>query len=120
MGFAPLAGNFYGEWPVKTYVARTNAEWEAVWLEHNPLQSPVPSMPSVDFQTNSVLGVSLGWGNCESVSISRVAREGNTHWVEYRRSTLQPGAGCAAVQSPLITFVLVPAPVEEAIFMKID
>jgi hypothetical protein len=119
--FVPLAGDFFGDWPNKTYALRTDGEWEAAWMEHTPSAIPAPARPKVDFQKSAILGVSLGWGtSCERVTITKVTREGNTHAVEYRRVNLFPDALCAAHQWPLVAFVLVSAPVGEVIFNKME
>src|SRR5688572_12448561 len=59
---AYVEGNFYGDWPVQSYVARTEPEWSRIWDLHDPMQEPAPEKPAVDFSVHTVVGVSLGWG----------------------------------------------------------
>jgi hypothetical protein len=121
--FVSLAGDFSGEWPVRNYVLRSESEWETAWLEHTPALSPPPEKPVVNFQTNVLLGVSLGLsrGGCESVAIVRVTRAAANHLVEYRQNTPSGlNFGCTGDQAALISLAVVSAPVGDVVFKRVD
>lgn len=116
--FARLGGNFYGDWPVQNHVARTQAQWSQIWDQHDPMQSPTPEKPVVDFSAHTVVGVSMGWGpsGCDGVEIVRIAQEPGQLRVVYRRTIVPPMVACTTAMVPLITFVTIPATAEPVVF----
>ena len=62
-------------------VARTAAEWQALWKEH----SPASALPAVEFAQSLVIGVFLGSRPTAgfSVEITAVRTEGSRTVVEY-------------------------------------
>jgi len=113
-----LEGNFYGSWPVQSYVARTGSEWSRIWDLHDPLQSPVPARPVVDFASYTVAGVSQGWGpsGCDGLEVPRITDEPEQVRVEYRRLVVSPLVGCTAALVPLVIFVKIPATTKPVVF----
>jgi VWFA-related protein len=75
-------------------VARTDAEWQALWQRH----APGRSAPPVDFSKNMVVAVFLGSrpSGGYQVQITGVRTEGNALVVQWSES--RPGAGQAAAQ----------------------
>lgn len=113
-----LAGNFYGDWPVQSYVARTESEWSRIWDLHDPMQSPAPERPVVDFSAYTVAGVSLGWApfGCDWLEIFRITDEPEQVRVEYRRVDASPLTACTANLVPLVAFVKIPATIKPIVF----
>ena len=116
--FARVQGDFFGEWPVQTYVARSDSEWSQVWNQFVSYFEPPAPKPVVDFSAYTVVGISLGWGfnGCEGVAISRVMETSTEIDVEYRRLSALPGQGCTASVVPLIDFVEISATTKPVVF----
>jgi hypothetical protein len=87
-------------------VARTAAEWQAVWTAHSPGAKP----PVVDFATNMVVGVFLGTKPSAGyeVEIVKTREEGTDLVVEY--VVRQPGRGMMAAQILTEPYHLIAAP----------
>lgn len=120
----PVRGaSWYAEWPVRTYVIRSQQEWQAAWAEVKNIGNPPPPLPAVDFTQNAVVGASIGWtGNaCTPFSIRHIERRGADYQVEYGFGEPPPrDAGCVAIIVPAYAFALVPAPVDHATFERRD
>lgn len=121
-----VEGNFYGNWPVQNYVARTDAQWRQIWDRHDPLQIPAPEMPVVDFSVNTVVGVSLGWGadGCHGLQIVRIMEDTEQIRIEYRHTfpdwgTAAPQFACTMSLVPLVAFVKIPATVKPIVFAQL-
>jgi hypothetical protein len=116
--FARVQGDFFGNWPVQTYVARSDAEWSQVWNLFVPNFEPPSPKPVVDFSAHTVVGISLGWGSngCEAVAISRVTETSTEIDVEYHRSSALPGQLCGASLVPLEDFVEISATTKPVVF----
>jgi len=116
--FARVQGDFFGTWPVQTYVARSDSEWSQVWNQFVPNFEPPVPRPVVDFSAYTVVGISLGWGSngCDGVAISRVTETSSEIDVEYRRLSALPGQGCGASLVPLIDFVEIAATTKPVVF----
>ena len=113
-----LEGNFYGNWPVQSYVARTDSEWSRIWDLHDPMQSPVPARPVVDFAAYTIAGISQGWGptGCDGLVILRITDEPEQVRVAYRRLVVPAFAVCTASLVPLLIFVKIPATAKPIVF----
>lgn len=101
----------YQPWPVKTYVIRTDAAWQAAWDERIGPPDASVSRPAVDFSNDFVVGVSSGGGSCDSMGITRATRYGNDLVVEWSQNSPPPGVGCGGSLPLLYDFVLAPASV---------
>jgi len=101
-------------WPPKdlrrTYVLRTEAQWQAAWEAHEPPVWPAMTRPAIDFQRTMVLGLTLGSGpnGCWGMAIRRVVEEATSLRVEYASSEPRPGALCTQAIVALTDFVAVP------------
>ena len=122
-----LQGDFYGNWPVQSYVARTEAEWRQIWDQHDPQQIPAPEMPVVDFALHTVVGVSLGWGadGCHGFQIVRIMEEAEQIRVEYRHTFPDWGTGspqffCTMALVPLVGFAKIPATAKPIVFTQLQ
>jgi hypothetical protein len=77
-------------------VAKTDAEWQALWSED---KASVLPRPAVDLQSKMVLGVFVGErvDGCFTAEIMRVVQEAGTIRVEYRDlpPPLRPDQGCS-------------------------
>jgi hypothetical protein len=115
--FARVQGDFFGDWPVQTYMARTDSEWTRVWNLFVPNFPPAPK-PVVDFSANTVVGISLGWGSsgCEGLAISRVTEKSAEIDVEYHRSSAPTGQGCTTGVVPLVDFVEISTTTKPIVF----
>ena len=122
LSFSPVEGDFYGDWPVQTYVVRTNAEWVAVWDQHDSLSFPPPQMPEVDFSTYTVVGVSLGWGpnGCHRLRVTQIREEELQVRVLYQHLVPNEGSVCFLAFVPLVAFVKLPATAKQVLFAQTD
>jgi hypothetical protein len=114
---------WYAEWPVRTYVVRSQDEWQAAWAEVKSIGNPPPSLPTVDFTRSAVVGASIGWsGNaCTPFGIRQIQRRGADYQVEYGfGEPPPPHTGCVAIIVPAYAFALVPAPVDQVTFERRD
>jgi len=118
--FARLEADLYGDWPARTYVARNDAEWTAIWEQHDPLQTPPPARPAVDFSASTLVGVSEGWGpnGCYALLITRVSEHSAQVQVEYAVSTPPAEGVCTQALVPLVSFARIPATGKPVVFMK--
>lgn len=119
----PVQGaSWYAEWPLRTYVIRSQEEWQAAWAEVKSVGNPPPHLPVVDFTKSAVVGASIGWaGNCKRLSIRQIQRRGTDYHVEYGFGEPPPrNAGCTALVVPAYAFALVPAPVDHVTFERRD
>lgn len=102
-------------------VIRDQAAWSNLWAKHTShFVSPGPVLPSVDFNTNMVLGVFAGsYSNgCYSMSITRVTQYNSNLTVEYQIPPIPAGVGCAAVVVSLAQLILVPKSSGSVIFVQ--
>jgi hypothetical protein len=106
----PIPGDFFGEWPVRTYVARTQSEWEQVWAAHTPFVFPPPTIPTVDFSSYTVVGVALGSrpSGCNGMQIVDAKESASEVLVQFRELIPPPGAGCTAAIVFLVEFATIP------------
>ena len=102
----------------KQFVARTPAEWEAIWKQH----APARPAPEVDFSKDMVVGVFLGSRNSAGYSVEIVGVEKEAAGVVVRYRETRPGRG--AITAQIITspyhFVAVPKADGTVRFEKID
>lgn len=115
--------HWYAEWPVRTYVIRSQDEWQAAWAEVKSIGNPPPPLPVMDFAHNVVIGASIGWtGNaCTAFGIRKIQRQGTDYQVEYGfGEPPPPDAACMAVIVPAYAFAIVPAPVGRVTFERRD
>jgi len=88
-------------------VARSSAEWNAIWRQHDP-DRPVPA---VDFSKEMVVGVFLGSRNTGGYSVeilSAAVEQGGALLVRYRQQTPPPGAITAQVITMPFHIVAIP------------
>lgn len=113
---------WYAEWPIRTYVIRSQEDWEAAWAEVKSIGNPPPPLPAVDFTQTSVVGASLGWtGACRVFRIHQIQRRGTDYQVEYGfGEPPPPNTGCVAIIVPAYEFALVPVPVGNVTFERRD
>jgi hypothetical protein len=99
-------GDVSGVQTARQVTVRTLAEWQKLWKEHSPEESP----PAVDFSSRMVVGVFLGSKPSAGyeVEILNVRPEGKDLVVEY--SEKQPGRGMMAAQILIEPFHLVAVP----------
>ena len=55
-----LGGQHSGIRTQQLRLARTEAEWLALWREHSSLQLPGPQLPQIDFEKQMVVAIFLG------------------------------------------------------------
>lgn len=106
--FSDLEGDFQGTWPVRNYVLRTDAEWQAAWNEHGVMTNEIPPRPVVDFNRYVLLGISRGLASCQSLLVRGVSLQDGRLVVRYQIVAPPAGTLCAAVLTPLIRFIIVP------------
>ncbi|MBG9390665.1 hypothetical protein [Caenimonas aquaedulcis] len=115
-----IFGNLYGEWPVREYVIRNQAELDSAWSTFLSSRVPPAAEPAIDFSRFALVGVSLGWGTpCNAVQITGISRTGSNLAVAY--SSVEPGqvqVDCPLVQVPRLQFALVAAPVGMVTFQR--
>lgn len=114
---------WYAEWPVRTYVIRSQEEWHAAWAEVKSIGNPPPPLPAVDFTQDAVIGASIGWtGNaCTPFGIRQIQRRGSDYQVEYGFGEPPArDAACVAMIIPAYSFAQVPAPVDHVTFERRD
>ncbi len=90
----------------KQVVARTQAEWDAVWKQHSPNRP----QPKVDFAAEMVVGVFIGSRNTAAyaVEITSVRDEKAALVVVYRETAPPPAAIVAQVITTPYYLVAVP------------
>lgn len=114
---------WYAEWPVRSYVIRSQEDWEAAWAGVKSIGNAPPPLPAVDFTQNAVVGVSIGWtGNaCTVFRIHQIQRRGTDYQVEYGfGEPPPPNTGCVAIIVPSYDFALLPLPVGNVTFERRD
>lgn len=76
------------------HVARTEAEWTALWKRHTSRTQPAPPTPKVDFNADMVIAVFAGTKKSGgySLGISRIKEAGNKLMVDVVESSPRPGA----------------------------
>jgi hypothetical protein len=118
---APLPGDFFGEWPVQTYVARTPSEWQQIWDAHTSLAFPPPAIPIVDFGMSTVVGVALGFrpSGCNAMQIVGATDSASEVLVQFRELLPPPGVGCAGVVVFLVQFATIPKTDKPVKFIQI-
>ena len=102
--------------PAGTYDIRTQAEWNAAWtsapqtFQGDPTPSAPKPLPAVDFQSYSVVGVSLGEGiRCYVPQIVDVSSRPGELIVKYRSNAPSGPTSLACLRNwPLATFATVP------------
>ncbi|MBZ5560240.1 MAG: protease complex subunit PrcB family protein [Acidobacteriia bacterium] len=102
----------------KQAVARTPAEWQALWRQHDPERRP----PAVDFTKEMVIGVFLGSRPTAGwvYEIVSAASEGETLVVRYREIAPPPGGVTAQVLTSYFHLVAVPKTSATVRFEKIQ
>lgn len=99
-------------------VIRTADEWQALWRRH---ESAKP-LPTVDFGTEMVLGLTLGsrpsagW----DVEITGAAPQGDGLLVKYAEHAPAPGRVAASVITSPYHFVKVPKVAGKVVFEKVE
>jgi hypothetical protein len=121
IAFLPIEGNFNGNWPVNSYVARTDSEWSQIWDLQGPKLSPPPPRPVVDFAAYTIVGASLGGGptGCYSMDIPRITDEADQIRVEFRQVVALPPIACSQGGVSLVIFVKIPATTKPIVFQQV-
>ena len=98
-------------------VARSSAEWNTIWRQHDP-DRPVPA---VDFSKEMVVGVFLGSRNTGgySVEVLSAAVEQDALIVRYRQRTPPPGAITAQVITMPFHIVAIPQSTADVKFQRV-
>lgn len=99
-------------------VARTPAEWAALWRRHAGDQAP----PNIDFTTRTVVAVFLGTRPTAgyAVEVSGTKPSGRTLIVEWREHPPTPGSILAQVITSPSHVVSIPKFDGEITFRKVD
>jgi hypothetical protein len=99
-------------------VARTAAEWSAVWRQHDP-DRPVPA---VDFAKETVVGVFLGSRNTAGFSVEVVSAtsEQGALVVRYRQNSPPPDAITAQVVTMPFHLVAIPKTAGDVKFQRVQ
>ena len=102
----------------KQAVARTPAEWAALWRLHAGDQAP---LPKIDFSTRTVVAVFLGTRPTAgyAVEVSGTKPVGKTLVVEWRERSPKPGAVSAQVLTSPSHLVSIPRFEGEIKFQKV-
>jgi hypothetical protein len=100
-------------------VARTNAEWQALWREHSP--APAPAV-DIDFGESMVIGVFLGLRRTAgySVTITSATRRGNSIVVEYVEREPDGGQATAQVLTSPFHLAVIPRTTNAVEFRKVE
>jgi hypothetical protein len=98
-------------------VARTPADWQAVWKAH----SPAGKLPQVDMTSNMVVGVFLGTKPSAgySVEVVDVKTDGNAMIVEYVSRGPKPGMMAAQILTQPFHLVSVPQHADPVRFVEV-
>jgi len=98
-------------------VARTAAEWSAVWRQHDP-DRPVPM---VDFAKEMVVGVFLGSRNTAGFSVEVVSAtpEQGALVVRYRQVSPSPNAITAQILTMPFHLVAIPKTAGDVKFQRL-
>jgi hypothetical protein len=122
LALAQIAGDFNGEWPVQTYVARNTAEWTQIWASHKSFSIPSPAMPVVDFLAFTVVGMALGWrpSGCYGMQIVGATESDSAVTVQYRELIAPPGVACTAALVFLVQFATIPRTDKPVTFVQIS
>ena len=99
-------------------VARSSAEWNAVWRQHDP-DRPAPA---VDFSKEMVVGVFLGSRNTGGYSVEVVSAtvEQDALIVRYRQRTPSPDAITAQIITMPFHLVAIPKTAVEVKFQRVQ
>ncbi len=82
-----------GSYSPELSTARDIGEWEDLWAEHASVFIPAPQLPSVDFESEMVVGVFAAAATGRySLTITRIHRDDEQWTVE--ATFLAPGPGC--------------------------
>ena len=112
-------------WPYvdakQSYAIRNEADWQRVWLAHEPQTWPTTERPLIDFTKDMVLGLTLGTGSsgCYGMSIRRVIEEERELRVEYLSATPSGLGLCTMSIVPLTDFVVVPRSDKSVYFVQV-
>lgn len=124
LGFSRLTAANYSVWPQQSYVVRSAAQWQAAWDAYEPGANPKPARPEVDFGTQMVVGLSLGWGpdGCHRVQMRRIVNALAEVRVEYvhTRGISPPAIACTLAIVPLTDFVSVTRSDKPVRFVEVD
>jgi hypothetical protein len=122
LALAQIAGDFNGEWPVQTYVARNAAEWTQIWASHKSFSIPSPAMPVIDFLAYTVAGVALGWrpSGCYGMQIVGATETDSAVTIQYRELIAPQGVACTAALVFLVQFVAIPRTDKPVTFVQIS
>ena len=98
-------------------VARTPAEWQALWKEHDSKPAP-----AVDFSRSIVVGVFLGTRPTAGygVTITSVAAKSGVATVEYLERRPTPGRMTAQVITSPFILVTVPREIGKIEFRRVE
>jgi hypothetical protein len=121
LALAPVPGDFYGEWPIQAYVARSRSEWAQIWASHKSYAFPAPTMPEVDFDAYSVVGVAMGWrpSGCNGMQIVSATESSSEVVVQYRELEPPSGVGCTGAFVFLVQFATIPKTSKPVNFLQI-
>jgi PrcB C-terminal len=99
-------------------VARTAAEWAALWRQHAPAQPP----PAVDFPKEMVVAVFLGTRNTGGYSVEILGAETDQGAlvVRYRHRSPSPDAITAQVITMPFHIVAIPAGTADVKFQRVQ
>lgn len=96
-------------------VARSRAEWEAAWRDHEGPSDP-PSIDEVDFSRSALVAVFAGQrptGGFRVVPGAVVPGEGGSYVVSYE--VVSPGQGCVASQGLTSPFLVMSIPMAQQV-----
>jgi hypothetical protein len=99
-------------------VARTPAEWQALWNDH----APAGKLPAVDFASTMVVGVFLGTQPSAGyeVEIVGVRTDGDALVVEYAQAAPKPDVMAAQVLTQPFHLVAVPKHAGPVRFVRVE
>lgn len=111
---------YSGVTTAQNVVVRDASTWVALWATHTSTVTPQPQLPSIDFNTEMILGVFLGArsSSCYRVEIQKVNQLPGRITVEYKETTPPGLAVCAMVISYPFHLVAVPLSSDPVDFVR--
>lgn len=122
LAFTRIRAHWRYQQAQKTYVVRTEAQWQSAWQEHDPATLPPTERPRVDFGTSMVVGVTLGTApnGCHGLSIQRAVEDECEIVVQYVYS--EPPSGslvlCTQAIVTLTDFVILARSDKPVVFSR--
>lgn len=119
--FVDVTSEVFGTYPFGNYTFRSQAELAAAWGPFTQSGASATELPSFDFGSQMIVGVSLGVGvRCYIPTITSVVQSGSTLTVSWK-STWPDGFTTLAClhQWPLTDFVAVPQHQGRVVFVRV-